>query len=283
MTSSNIVAIVFDFDDTLAPDSTSSFLQSLDVAVRDFWKEAARRVREGWDPVPAYLQMMIEESKRRAPAKRITREKLRQWGRRVELHAGVPQIFGRIRKQVSELNPEVKVEYYMLSSGIGDVLRATGIAKHFSDIWACEFNYNRKGEIDALKNIISFTDKTRFIFQISKGIIGPAARRDPFAVNRKVAGAELRVPLNQMIIVGDGYTDIPCFSLAQKSGGIAIGVYSRESRDKWGKAWGFLEDQRVKHLVAADFKKHSGLDDALSLAVDKIVHEITLRSRTYQG
>jgi len=277
------IAVIFDFDETLAHDSTSSFLEHIGIDVKSFWQTQAGLVKQGFDPVPSYLQMMIEESQRRPPAERITREKLKAWGRKVTFHAGVQQIFGRLRRQVRNIDPRMTVEFYIISSGIGDILRNTRISHQFTDIFASDFSYNARGEIKALKNIVSFTDKTRFIFQISKGLIGEKARQDPFAVNKKVPDSELRFPLDQMIIVGDGYTDIPCFSLAQKNGGIAIGVYDRESRDRWGKAWGFLEDQRVKHLVAADYRKNSGLDDALSLAIDKIAKNVKLRSLTYQG
>lgn len=278
-----VIAVVFDFDDTLTHDSTSSFLDGIGVNVKGFWEEHKRYLAAEWDPIPAYLHMMIVESRRRAPKDRITRDKLRAWGKKLSFHPGVSGIFARIRKQAAAVHADIEVEFYIISSGIGELIRQTSIAKHFTDVWSSDFSYNAAGEIEGLKNVVSFTDKTRFIFQISKGIIGPAARKDPFAVNRKVAESELRVPLDHIIFVGDGYTDIPCFSLAQRSGGIAIGVYDRESRDRWGKAWGFLEDQRVKHLVAADYRKHSGLDDALSLAVDKIATNIALRGRTYQG
>lgn len=279
----NIIAVVFDFDDTLAHDSTSGFLNSIGIDVKPFWDRHKKLLNDEWDPIPAYLHMMIQES-RRAPAKaRITQSRLKSWGKKIEFHPGVATIFDRMRKQARAIHAEVKVEFYIISSGIGEIIRSTSIARQFTDIWASDFSYNQNKEIEALRNVVSFTDKTRFIFQISKGIIGATARRDPFAVNRKVAGSELRIPLDQMIFVGDGYTDVPCFSLAQRNGGVAIGVYDRKSRERWGKAWGFIEDHRVQHLVAADYRKHSGLDDALTMAIDKISKNIALRSMTYQG
>jgi hypothetical protein len=48
------IAVVFDFDDTLAPDTTSSFLESLGVDVKEFWSRRVQgRIEAGWDPVPA--------------------------------------------------------------------------------------------------------------------------------------------------------------------------------------------------------------------------------------
>jgi hypothetical protein len=281
--SQQTVAVVFDFDETLAPDSTSSFLESIGINVPEFWKENKALVKKGWDPIPAYLQQMIAESQRREPGKRITREKLSAWGSRIKTYAGVGSLFGRLRKLAKSVSAEINIEFYLVSSGIAEVLRATKIAGQFSDIWACDFSYNAAGEIEYLKNVVSFSDKTRFLFQISKGITGARGRSEPFAVNEKVAAEKLHVPLDQMIVIGDGYTDIPCFSLVQKNHGIAIGVYNRESRDRWGKAWGFIENQRVTHIVAADYRKNSGLDDALSMAVERVCRNITLRGMTYRG
>lgn len=277
------IAIIFDFDDTLASDSTSGFLASMGVDVELFWRRHGSRLQEGWDPIPAYLQMMIEESQTRKAGERFTCKRLQKWGTQIQLHKGVTALFERLRAQAKGINPKIDVQFFIVSSGIGECLRANKISKHFTDIWASDFSYNRAGEIDALKRVVSFTDKTRFLFQISKGLLGDAARRDPFAVNRKIEAAEIYVPMDQMIFVGDGYTDVPCFSLVQKNGGVAIGVYDRASREKWGKAWGYLDDQRIKHLVAADYRKHSGLDDALLLAIDKVSKNITLRGMTYQG
>ncbi|MBN8550048.1 MAG: haloacid dehalogenase-like hydrolase [Deltaproteobacteria bacterium] len=278
-----VIAVVFDFDDTLAHDSTSGFLDTLGIDVKDFWDRHKKLLSAEWDPIPAYLHMMVQESRRRPAKERITQSRLRAWGKKIEFHPGVGSIFERMRKQARAISAEIKLEFYVISSGIGEIIRNTSIAKQFTDIWASDFSYTSSGEIDALRNVVSFTDKTRFIFQISKGIVGAPARRDPFAVNRKVPNSELRVPLDQMIFVGDGYTDVPCFSLAQRNGGVAIGVYDRKSRERWGKAWGFIEDHRVQHLVAADYRKHSGLDDALSMAIDKIANNIALRALTYQG
>jgi hypothetical protein len=34
---SDVIALIFDFDDTLAPDSTSGFLESVGVDTQQFW------------------------------------------------------------------------------------------------------------------------------------------------------------------------------------------------------------------------------------------------------
>jgi hypothetical protein len=267
------IAVIFDFDDTLAPDSTSSFLDALGVDVPRFWQEqVGPLIEDGWDPVPAYLHQMIQLSAANGP---IRREDFVRWAKRIKPFVGATRIFDRVRRHAHGI--------YLVSSGIGDILRHTRLARYFQDIWACDFHYGGDGNIAFPRNIVSFTDKTRFLFQIAKGITGPEWRGQPFAVNRKIEPAQLRVPFDQMIVVGDGLTDIPCFSLVRNSGGYAIGVFDRANKDKWGRAWGFIEDGRVSNLVPADFSKNSALSLSLMMAVENLARRLRLRAQTYQG
>ena len=279
----NIIAVVFDFDGTLAPDSTSSFLESIGIDVPHFWNEEVEPLLSaGWDPVPAYLYKMIQLSDSRK-GRHITRQKLARWGRRISPYNGATRIFSRLRQHVASVNPVAVVEYYLISSGIGEILRATKLAKHFDEVWACDFCYGESGKIAFPKNIVSFTDKTRYLFQIAKGITGARFRGKPFEVNKKIKDENLQIPFNQMIFVGDGYTDVPCFSLIRKHGGIAIGVFDKNNRDKWGRAWGFIEDDRVSNLAPADYGKESSLSISLTMAIENIAKRIRLRKQTYQG
>ena len=279
----NIIAVVFDFDDTLAPDSTSSYLEHLGIDVPAFWQQRVGPLLEaGWDPIPAYLYQMLEVS-RENDGMTITSTSMQRWGRRISFYPGVTRVFTRLRQHVEAVNPDARIEYYLISSGIGEILRATRIAKHFNDIWACDFHFDDSGEIAFPKNVVSFTDKTRHLFQIAKGIVGGEFRSAPFEVNKKVLPQDIRIPFHQMIVVGDGYTDIPCFSMIRKNGGIAIGVYDQHNREKWGRAWGFIQDGRVSNLVPADFRKHSALDISLRMAAENMAREIALRRQTYQG
>lgn len=277
-----IIAVVFDFDDTLAPDSTSSFLERQGIDVKAFWKSVDPYLADGWDPVPAYLFRMLEESQKRE-GHPFCKADFEEHGNAIKPFPGASGVFTRIRKHVASICREAQVEFYVISSGILTTLRASRLAKHFTEMWASDFHYGSAGEVVFPKNIVSFTDKTRYLFHISKGIIGPEMRSKPFEVNRKHDSAQLRIPFSNMIYVGDGYTDIPCFSMLKRNGGTAIGVYDRENRDKWGRAWGFTEDGRVSNLVPADYGKKSALSDSLLMATEAIAKRIKLTSTSYQG
>jgi hypothetical protein len=278
------IAVIFDFDDTLAPDSTSGYLN--DVGLKDlpsFWKkEVASLTDSDWDPVPAYLYKMIEASKTgRIP--KVTKESLVQYGRRHPLHDGVQGIFARLRKVAKDVNPRASIEFYLISSGIGDILRETPIAHEFTDIWTSEFNYGSDDGIEFPKKIVSFTDKTRYLFHVQKGLIGPQSRGRPFDVNKKLKPDQIRVPIKNMIFVGDGYTDIPCFSLVKKDGGVSIAVFDKTHIEKWGNAYQFVHDGRVSNLLSANYSEQSDLSIFLSMAVTKLATDIAVSNGTYQG
>ena len=89
-----IIAIIFDFDDTLAPDSTSGYLGRCGIDVPHFWKEEVKALTETktaaeeWDPVPAYLYKMVEKSRRRG-------DRTDYPGQPVPLGQGTPPVPGR--------------------------------------------------------------------------------------------------------------------------------------------------------------------------------------------
>jgi hypothetical protein len=119
-----------------------------------------------------------------------------------------------------------------------------------------------------MNNVVSFTEKTRFLFNVQKGLVGEQWKSDPFAVNKKFTEDEIAVPFHHMIFVGDGLTDVPCFSLIRNRGGRAFGIYDRESKKSSGKMAGLIREQRVSQPVNADYRKHSGLDNAIRLAIN---------------
>ena len=89
--------------------------------------------------------------------------------------------------------------------------------------------------------------------------------------------------MDQIIFIGDGSTDIPCFSLVRRFHGVAIGVYDKENKERWGKAWGIIEEGRVSNLVPADYGAKSALSNSITMALESIANKIALRRTSYQG
>lgn len=270
------IALIFDFDDTLAHDSTSAFLESIGIDAARFWKEEVQLLDQSdWDPIPAYQFALIQLSKSRKEGA-ITKDMLSKFGKKLKFHPGVTKVFEILRNYATSRYSDIGLEFYIISSGVGDIVRNTRIAKEFTDIWASEFHYNEAGVIDFPRKVISFTDKTRYLFQISKGIIGERSRNNPFAVNQRVPYKDFRIKMEHMIFVGDGYTDVPCFSLVKRYNGITFAVYDKNRQDRWGKAWNFITDGRVSGVLSADYTTDSDLTRSLMMAIDAIAAKLLL-------
>lgn len=264
------IALIFDFDETLVDESTSAFLNSKGIEPSHFWGETVQSLIDNdWDPVPAYMFKMIEASLKQS----ITKSDFIDFSQKVVYKKGVEALFEQIKTFASSQKQMVEVEFYIISSGIGEIIRHTTIAPHFTDIWASDFAYDHLGQIAFPKKVLSFTDKTRYLFQISKGMVGPQNRSQPYIVNEKYDSNDYVIPFKNMIYIGDGLTDVPCFSLLKKSGGTAIGVYDIQNGGITQKAWRFVKENRVSNLHTANYTVGSDLYNSIIMAMSSMIEQ----------
>ena len=53
-----------------------------------------------------------------------------------------------------------------------------------TEVFGCEFDFDlESGKAVTVKSSVSFTEKTKFIYAINKGIIGERLRANPYSVN----------------------------------------------------------------------------------------------------
>jgi len=265
------IALIFDFDETLVEESTSALIESLGVSSEWFWNKNIKiLLNKDWDPVPAYMYKLIELSMSKDKSQ-ITKESLKEHAKNLKFKPGVLSLFKNLKEYIQKKESSINLEFYIISSGLGDIIRNSAIAEHFTDIWASDFEYNPEGEILFPKKVLSFTDKTRYIFQISKGQIGKEYRNKPYIVNEKIDSKNFRIKIEDMIYIGDGLTDIPCFSLLKKYNGATIAVYDAQNMKAYGKAWQFVKDERVSNLNSANYTVGSDLYNSIIMALNEII------------
>ncbi|MDB9524485.1 haloacid dehalogenase-like hydrolase [Oscillatoria sp. CS-180] len=270
------IAVVFDFDDTLVPDSFDHFLSFLGLDPAEFRKaKYESRKQAGWDAIPARFYSLIEYSKAQPPEKRITRSTLMEFGKSLQPFEGVSDMFTRLQQRVNEIAPEISIEFYLITSGFVEVARQTSIAKFFKAMWGCEFHYSESGEIEFLKRSLSHPEKPRYLYYLSRGI-NYSDDEDLLFVYKDVPPEELTIPLDQIIYVGDGTSDIPCFAMLNQEGGMAIGVYRNSSPEEWAKHYQPSQNQRVINLAPADYQEGSELMRSLTLAVESMCKKIQI-------
>lgn len=274
----NRIAVVFDFDETLAPDTFDELLKGLGLDVEQFRQQRVQPLLEdGWDKVAARFYCLIQESHRRHRLEnKITKDYLVQFGQGLQPYEGAPEMFEFLRQHVHRLSPEITLEFYVITGGIGEIARNCCIAPDCNQIWGCEFHYGENNEIEFLKRSISHTEKTRYLLQIAKGSDQVEQDGQAFAY-RDVPQQDLHVPLSQMIYVGDGVSDIPCFSLLNDEQGIAIGVYKAHTAQDWSQEIEVSESQRVVNLAPADYRRDSELMRSLTLSLESLCKQISVR------
>lgn len=273
----NKIAIAFDFDDTLVPDTYDSLIEDLGFDTATFRKERYESLQAvGWDGIPARFFSLINESNNRESDAKITREYLEKFGQQLQPFAGVSDMFARLQKTATAIDSEITIEFYLITSGFVEVARKTNIAKHFKGMWGCEFHYSETGEIEFLKRSLTHAEKPRYLYYISRGI-NQHSDQDLLFVYDDVPQNELAIPLSQIIYVGDGTSDIPCFAMLNREGGIPIAVYKQGTPDDWTQSYQPSQGERVINLARADYSRDSELMRSLTLAVESICKKIQLQ------
>lgn len=277
------IAVVFDFDETLTPkDSFAALLEDCGLDVGDIKNRVQSLVNEGWEKYLARAYCLVQASGQLDH--KITQDKLAKAGQDIALYEEVDQLFGRLQQKIDQVDDGIELEFYLISGGFADIPRNTRIAKDFKQMWGCEFHYGESGEIEFLKKQMTHTEKTRYLYYISQGIEKAENEKDLIYNYQSSNAEELHVPLDQVIYVGDGASDVPCFDVMGQYGGMSIGIYGegRSAKD-WENLGSITKNQKLSNLVPAGYEEDSELVRSLYLCVECIAKRIVLRKLREEG
>ena len=258
-----VVAICYDFDKTLSPDNMQAqgYLQAINYENQnEFWAETIDLANsQDMDTTLAWMYLMLKGAR----GKEIfRREMLESYGSKVELYNGVAEWFDRICRYGDERG--IIVEHYIISSGLREMIEGTEVADKFEKIYASSFYYDADGVAVWPAQVVNFTNKTQFLFRISKGVLGI----NDDAVNDYFAPDQMRVPFRNMVYIGDSDTDIPCMKLVNSYGGHSIGVYDPD-KENMERVQKMMRENRIRYYAPADYTEDSELDNLLRMILDK--------------
>ena len=270
------VALVYDFDGTLAPGNMQErdFIPALGMTSRDFWDEVKQEARRhDGDDILMYMKLMLEKAEAsRVP---VRRESFEAFGAKLSFFKGVtpytadgnpvPGWFERINAYGSASG--VAVKHYIVSSGIREMVTGSPVAGWFESIFASSFCYDHNGVARWPALAVNYTNKTQFLFRINKGELKVFEHKK---INQFIPKKDRSVPFEQMVFIGDGETDIPCFRLTKDQGGYAIAVYRPSTRGAKSRADTLRDEGRVHFISAADYREGTHLDKLIKGIIDKI-------------
>ncbi|MFC2047928.1 HAD family hydrolase [Chloroflexota bacterium] len=277
MSEQNIIAIISDCDGTLCPDTTESLISKIGGTPAEFWQSVYRVVQDGWDPPIAYMTKLLELAQSK-PIGCITIDTLKDVGQSIKFFPGVLDLVERLQRRLDSNNDfrsaRIKIELSIISSGIEETIRFSDVGKVATEVFGGAFNFNAEGIAIGVKRTVTFTEKTKFVFAINKGLSGNELRKRPYRVNDVMNEDERRVPFNHMIYIGDGPSDIPCFSMIKDLGGSVVGVMPPEESDLT-KPYELAQGERLTiGPYTADYTDGTDLYKMLARYVDGIAASI---------
>jgi hypothetical protein len=287
----NVIAIIWDFDKTLSPQYMQSPLfEAYGLDERQFWAEVnalpAYYARAGIhvEPDTCYLGHLLTYV-REGKMPGLSNAKLREIGAKIPFFSGIPGLFDRLQAILMEpkyQEGDLRLEHYVVSTGLEELIRGSSIASKLTGIWASGFiecpaspggdlsGVPESGAISQIACLLDNTTKTRAIFEINKGV----NKLEGVSVNDMIPEEDRRVPIRNMIYVADGPSDIPSFSVIRKHGGLAYAVYQPESRAQFEQVVKLLESGRVNGNGPSDYTPESPTDMWLRMHVREIADRI---------
>ena len=261
-----IVALIYDYDGTLSPGNMQEFgfIQAVGKTAEEFWRMSdSIAIGQDASNVLAYMKLMFDEAKRNGI--KLRREDFQRFGQNIQLFDGVREWF-KLVNTYGELHG-VKIEHYINSSGLKEIIEGSPIAHEFKHIFAGTFLYDANGEAEWPGISVDYTTKTQFLFKISKGIF---SSRDNKQVNESIADDKKRIPFTHMIYFGDGDTDVPCMKIVGMFGGHSIAVYDPQNERKKATAAKLKRQGRVAFAVPAVYTPDAPAFRVVTAIIDKI-------------
>jgi hypothetical protein len=300
----NVIALIWDFDKTLIPGYMQEPLfRRFKVDENSFWGEVNGlpdfHRRNGLELVARdslYLNHMLTYV-RHGLFPGLNNRLLRELGGEIQFYAGLPDFFERVAAQVRDnaryAHHELRIEHYVVSTGLRQMILGSKIAPFLEYTWACEFvertappGYlhrdpanGRPAEgatlfgaeaIADVGYVIDNTSKTRAIFEINKGTnVIPE-----IDVNAHVPHDERRVPFQNMIYVADGPSDVPVFSVVSQYGGKTFAVYRPGSKLAFQQVNELQRQNRIDSFGEANYTPGSQASMWIMNAVEEIADRI---------
>lgn len=293
----NVIVVIWDFDETMIPGYMQRpIFKRFGVTEKRFWKEvdglpehyAKKGIKTSRDTL--YLNHMLTYVQN-GYFDGLNNHLLKELGGDLEFFPGLPDFLPTLRAAIeddADFKPHgIRLEHYIVSTGLRQMVLGSAVADHVDGVWGCEFieqpanpgylpaqqemtlvagtkpearKKARSGKapvappvISQLGYVLDNTTKTRAVFEINKG----TNKDSSIDVNASIRPEDRRVPFQNMIYVADGPSDIPVFSILNQYDGRTYAVYASGSEKHFAKVYDLQRQDRVQGFGEADYRSGS--------------------------
>lgn len=294
----NVIALIWNFDKTLARDYMQTpIFKKYNVDQKEFWNETNSLVEKYREmgikvnPDTVYLNHFLT-CVEQGIFPGLNNALLRELGKEIEFFDGIPHFFNRVKEMIENDNKyqkyNIKVEHYVVSTGLAEMIKGSAIDKFVDGIWGCEFieepikskldnndsqTETTPGETPTITQVayaIDNTSKTRALFEINKGV----NIYEEFDVNAKMDEKNRRIPFSNMIYIADGPSDVPAFSIVKQRGGRTFAVYPPGKADHMKQVDKLRKDGRIDMYGEANYKEGTQTYLWLTMHIKEIADRI---------
>ena len=261
----NIIAVVWDFDKTLITGYMQDpMFKKFNIDGNLFWSEVNALPKKYWDEQKVkvnrdtiYLNHILTYVKE-GKFPKLNNEMLKEFGKTLTFYPGVMEILQKTKALIST-NPaysefDIKVEHYVVSTGLVKTILGSKIMPHITYVWGCELLENKDADgnsvVCELGYTIDNTSKTRALFEINKG-----SQINGIDVNSNVPENLRRVHFKNMIYIADGPSDVPAFSLVKKNGGSTFAIYPPKDHSAFRQVEQLRKDGRIDMYAEANYSE----------------------------
>ena len=165
-----------------------------------------------------YLQQMVWDAQKGGALEGLSNAELFQTGLLVKPAKGFIQLLRSLKKEFDA--QDVELHHFFISVGIRPIIEGF-VEKHriktyVKGIASGEF-LEKNGRIVGIKKIVYPFSKNEHIISFMKGSYE--------LLNKQLKGSEYKYDYEDMIVIGDGFTDTSKFAYAKKKGGTPVAVY----------------------------------------------------------
>jgi hypothetical protein len=252
--------------------------------VDDYWAICHQRY-PGTDGEVGYLQAFIEEindgTLLNANGGAVTKADLYHFGKEIDIANGVFELFDHLKQKWNGKlggpnHLPITIRIFVISAGIDDMIRGSGIGEHVDGIAACDLD--EKEPFASQKS----SDQTPFVRHIKHVVTGfsktaaiiEAVKGSGRCLNDAVKQEDYVSHYGNGIVMGDGFSDMSMIGYCRKKGAKTIGVYAVGNEASYQKALKVLGD-RVDGIAPRDYQ----IDGPTHILIDKFITEIVAPDR----
>jgi hypothetical protein len=247
--------------------------EKIGVNPKEFWKRVDQLASDRtYESDLAWIRLLLDNLFFR----NLSNKDLSKLGKELHFFPGIPEIFEELDSILSDekfAQHGIALEHYIVTSGLQAVLAGSDLAKYVKRIFGCELDEDDQGKVYWPKRVISHTAKTQYLFRITKGFEYINFEKD---VNDHIPEIERRIPFKNMLYIGDGPTDVPCFSVITNRGGKALAVYDANSKHSFETCMSLRAAQRVNEIAEADYRPDTHLRRIIEYMVRRMAEQIVI-------